>query len=72
MNDMTLEEMTGLAKVLSVFMGLTSPTNVTQHEKEFAVEALKKLAEKRNDWTREQKEMYKALADMVEEQTKLK
>ena len=70
MNNMTPEEMISLAKVLSVFMGSSSPTYVLNSEKTLAVEALKKLADKRNDWTQEQKNVYKALADIVKEQAK--
>lgn len=70
MNNMTPEEMISLAKVLSVFMGSSSPTYVSNSEKTLAVEALKKLADKRNDWTQEQKNVYKALADIVKEQAK--
>ena len=70
MNNMTPEEMISLTKVLSVFMGSSSPTCVSNSEKTLAVEALKKLADKRNDWTQEQKYVYKALADIVKEQTK--
>ena len=70
MDNMTFDEMIGFAKVFSVYAGLASPLSVTNHERELAFEAMKKLADYRNDWTQEQKELYKVLADFAKEQIK--
>ena len=53
-----------------MFMGVMSPAEVSRQEKELAIEAMKKMAENRDDWTREQKETYKVLADIVKEQSR--
>ena len=70
MNNITIEELVCFTKVLSVFMGVMSPAEVSRQEKELAIEAMKKMAENRDDWTHEQKEAYKVLADIVKEQTR--
>lgn len=68
MNPLTFGEMIGFAKVYSVCLGALSPSTVSKQEKELAVEAMKKIADDRRDWTEEQKMLYKALADYVKEQ----
>jgi hypothetical protein len=70
MNNITIEELVCFTKVLSVFMGVMSPAEVSRQEKELAIEAMKKMAENRDDWTHEQKETYKVLADIVKEQSR--
>ena len=67
MNEMTFEEIVSFAEVFSVFTGLASPMSVTKQEKALAFEAMKKLADRRNDWTQEQKDLYKALAEIAKE-----
>ena len=68
MNTLTFGEMIGFAKVYSVCLGMLSPATVSKQEKELAVEAMKKMADDRRDWTEEQKILYKMLADFVKEQ----
>ena len=68
MNPLTFGELIGFAKVYSVCLGALSPATVSKQEKELAVEAMKKIADDRRDWTEEQKMLYKALADYVKEQ----
>lgn len=70
MNNITIEELVCFTKVLSVFMGVMSPAEVSRQEKELAIEAMKKMAENRDDWTHEQKEAYKVLANIVKEQSR--
>ena len=70
MSNIIIEELVCFTKVLSVFMGVLSPAEVSLQEKELAIEAMKKMAENRDDWTHEQKETYKVLADIVKEQTR--
>ena len=70
MSNIPIKEKVCFAKVLSVFMGVLSPAEVSRQEKELAIEAMKKMAENRDDWTHEQKETYKVLADIVKEQSR--
>ena len=65
MINLSDDEMICFARVLSVFMGVLSPVDVSNHEKELAIEAMKKMADYRNDWSQEQKDIYKTLADFV-------
>ena len=69
MNRVTFEEMLCFAKVYSIFLGMASPSSVSRHEKDLAIEAMKKMADNRNDWTQEQKDVYKAIADLVKNQS---
>lgn len=69
MNPVSFAEMLGFAKVYSAVCGLSSPASVSKYEKDLAAEALKKMADNRNDWTHEQKESYKCLVDFVKEQS---
>ena len=69
MNNVTFEEMLCFAKVYSIFLGMASPSSASKREKDLAVEAMKKMADNRNDWTQEQKEIYKAIADLVKNQS---
>ena len=70
MNNISFEEMICFSKVFSVFAGMASSASVTNQEREFAYEAMKKLADNRADWTQKQKDIYKALADIAKEQGK--
>ena len=70
MNNMTFGEMISFAKMFNVVLGLASPASVTNHERELAYEAMKKLADNRADWTQEQKELYKLIADFAKKQLK--
>ena len=65
MSQITLEEMNCFAKVFYAYFGTETPTAVSEHEKDLAIEALKKAADNRNNWTYEQKEKYKAIAEFV-------
>ena len=48
---------------------MASPSSASKREKDLAVEAMNKMADNRNDWTQEQKEIYKAIADLVKNQS---
>ena len=60
---MTLYEMICFAKVYNAALGLTDRRTVTNQEIDVVIELLKKNADNRNDWTQEQKDIYKAIAD---------
>ena len=69
MNSVTFEEMLCFAKVYSIFLGMTSPSSLSRHEKGLAIDAMKKIADNRNDWTQEKNDVYKAIADLVKNQS---
>jgi hypothetical protein len=58
-----------LARVLARAMGDRTIT-ISSEEQNVASETLKRMAEHRNGWTEEQKELYKMLVDFVNEATK--
>ena len=65
MINLSEDEMICFARVLSVFIEGLSPADVSNHEIELAIEAMKKMADYRYDWSHEQKDIYKTLADFV-------
>ena len=69
---MTFYQLTCYTKLYNAAMGYIDRNSVTHHEVEVAIEVLKKLADKRDEWTNEQKELYKALADIAKEMLKEK
>ena len=67
---MDLNELMCFAKVYSVVMGLASPMSVSKREIDVAIEALKKNADNRWDWTQEQKDLYKLMLDFAKQNLK--
>lgn len=67
---MNFYEMICFAKVYNAVMGQMPLTSVTKQEAEVAIEVLKKMADNRNDWTQEEKECYKQIADFAKEYIK--
>lgn len=62
---MTFFELNCYAKVYNAAMGFIDRNSVTSQEIEVTMEILKKMVDERDDWTDEQKELYKALADYI-------
>lgn len=62
---MTFYQLTCYTKIYNAAMGDIDRRSVTQQEIEVAIEVLKKLADERDDWTDEQKELYKSIADIA-------
>lgn len=67
---MTLYEMICFAKLFAVATGKEPKDTLTSQELEIGSEALKKLADQRLDWTKEQKDLYKMLVDAAKELSK--
>lgn len=67
---MNFYDILSFAKLFSLATGNTKHITMSSAELEIASEALKKLADERNDWNKEQKEYYKMLVDYAKEQTK--
>ncbi len=61
-------EMLCFAKLFSSAMG-DRKTTINPNEVDIAAETLKKLADNRNDWNQEQKELYKLLVDYAKKKT---
>lgn len=64
---MSFYEMICFAKVYNAAFGVPSPSPVTKQDIEITIEILKKMADNRNDWTQQEKESYKLLADFAKE-----
>lgn len=67
---MNFYDILSVAKLFAIVTGNTNNIKMSSAEIEIASEALKKLADERNDWNKEQKEYYKMLVDYAKEQTK--
>ena len=67
---MTHQEEYCVSRVYNAALGIIDRKTVTKHEIDITIEILKKHADDRDDWTQEQKEAYKLLADFVKEQIK--
>lgn len=67
MNNITFYELVSFAKVFSKAFAIDRRMSVTKEEEKAAIEVLKKINENRADWTQEQKETYKAFADLAKE-----
>lgn len=67
MNNITFHELVSFAKVFSKAFAIDRRMSVTKEEEKAAIEVLKKINENRADWTQEQKETYKAFADLAKE-----
>lgn len=57
-------------KFCDVAFGRIPHHEMSEAELEVAIEVLKKLADNRNDWTRQDKETYKVLIDFAKERIK--
>ena len=62
--------MISFAKVYNAALGVTDRRMVTNQEIDIVIELLKKNADSRNDWTQEQKDIYKAIADYTKDRIK--
>ena len=58
------------AKVYNAVMNPQFRSSISNAEVEITVEILKKMADNRNDWSDDQKEVYKLLADFAKERIK--
>lgn len=67
MNNITFYELVSFAKLFSKTFAMDQRVSMTKEEAKAAFEALKKMNENRTDWTQEQKEVYKAVADLAKE-----
>lgn len=67
---MNFYDILSVAKLFAIVTGNTNNIKMSSAEIEIVSEALKKLADGRNDWNKEQKEYYKMLVDYAKEQTK--
>ena len=63
--EMTFVECMCVAKIYAVAAGLAARNSITNYEVDIAAEALKQLADEQLYWTKEQKDMYKLLVDIV-------
>lgn len=68
---MTFFELNCYAKVYNAAMGFIDRNSVTSQEIEVTMEILKKMVDERDDWTDEQKELYKALADYIKKKWRI-
>lgn len=62
---MTISEVLIFAKILAYIFG-DRTISVTETEKKYAAEALKRIADQRMDWTQEQREQYKMWVEVFE------
>lgn len=67
---MTPHEEYCVARVYNAALGIIDRKTITKHELDITIEILKKYADDREDWTDDQKEAYKLLADYAKEQIK--
>ena len=67
MNNITFFELLSFAKAFSKTFAVDQRVSMTKEEAKDAFDALKKMNENRIDWTQEQKEVYKAVADLAKE-----
>ena len=59
----TLNEIICFTKVYNAAFGITPRSSVSKQEIDVAFEVIKKLADNRYDWSQQQKDIYKILAD---------
>lgn len=67
---MNFQEMICFAKVYQAALYPQYRQSVTKTEVETTIEVLKKMADERQDWSDEQKEFYKLMADFAKEYIK--
>ena len=68
-DKMTINEQLCITKLFFTAMGMISSNTISRPEIEIACEALKQAADQRNDWSDQQKEMYKWLVDWAKGRT---
>lgn len=64
---MSFYEMICFAKVYNVACGIAHPATVSENELDVAVEVIKRMIDNRDNWTQEQKEIYKLIADYAKD-----
>ena len=69
-DNMTINEQLCITKLFFTAMGMMSSNMISQPEMEIACEALKHAADQRNDWSDQQKEVYKWLVDWAKQNRK--
>ena len=67
MTNITFFELLSFAKAFSKTFAMDQRISMTKEEAKAAFEVLKKINENRTDWTQEQKEVYKTVADLAKE-----
>ncbi len=67
MEPMTPYECICLTKLLSVALGMMGQHQIAAAELDVALEALKRMADQKVDWTWQQKDLYKSLVDCAKE-----
>lgn len=67
---MNFFEATCFARVYGVACGQIDKSTISKQEVDVTIEFLKKFTDNRNDWTQEQKDNYKLIADYVKENIK--
>ena len=67
---MNFFEMLCFAKLFSAVMQGNPIRSISSMELDAASEALKQITDQRQDWTQEQKEIYKMMVDCAKEQSK--
>ena len=67
---MTPHEEYCVARVYNAALGIIDRKTITKHELDITIEILKKYADDQGNWTDDQKEAYKLLADYAKEQIK--
>ena len=67
---MTPHEEYCVARVYNAALGIIDRKTITKHELDITIEILKKYADDQGNWTDDQKEVYKLLADYAKEQIK--
>ena len=67
---MTPNEEYCVARVYNAALGIIDRKTITKHEIDITIEILKKYSGDREDWTDDQKEAYKLLADYAKEKIK--
>ena len=67
---MNFQEMICFAKVYQAALYPQYRQSVTKTEVETTIEVLKKMADERQDWSDEQKEFYKSMADFAKDYIK--
>lgn len=64
---MSVYEQLCVTKLLFISMGAIAPNAITSFERDVACEAIKRMADQRQDWTPQQREFYKWLVDYAKE-----
>jgi hypothetical protein len=62
--------MTAFSRVYNAALGISDRSTVSKQDVDITIEILKKMADQRNDWTQQDKDAYKLLADYAKEHYK--